>query len=457
MVAALRRTDLASDPGAPGPGARLARAIEGEVRFDAVRPRPLQHRRLDLSDRAAGVVLPQLGRRRPGRARDRARGRRAGDRARRRHLAGRPDRRRWPRDRLLASISTGCSSSIRRRARSWVEPGVVLDRLNRLLKPHGLFFPVDISTGSPRDDRRHGRQQHLRRALAALRHHGRQRARDRRAARRRRAGAGFGEVPGNLEGVAGSPRYLQLIQEMRALAAARGGRRSRPASRASSAGSAATTSTASGRPATTWRACWSARRARSPLPPDQAPTAAAAGAPGARASAISRASTRRWRRPRRSSRSAPRRSSWSIARSSSSARAIPAFRPLIERFVRGAPEALLLVEFAGDEPGRAAREASPASGELMGDLGLPGRGGRGDRAGRPGAHLGGAHGRAQHRDVDEGRRQAGLVHRGLRGAARGSRRLHGAPDRRSSPATAPAAPGTRTPRSAACTSARSSI
>src|SRR6202165_1904248 len=29
-----------------------------------------------------------------------------------------------------------------------VEPGIVLDQLNRQLKPHGLWFPVDISTAS---------------------------------------------------------------------------------------------------------------------------------------------------------------------------------------------------------------------------------------------------------------------------------------------------------------------
>ncbi|MEK7245139.1 MAG: FAD-binding oxidoreductase, partial [Pseudomonadota bacterium] len=28
-----------------------------------------------------------------------------------------------------------------------VEPGITLDRLNAFLKPHGLWFPVDISTG----------------------------------------------------------------------------------------------------------------------------------------------------------------------------------------------------------------------------------------------------------------------------------------------------------------------
>jgi FAD/FMN-containing dehydrogenase/Fe-S oxidoreductase len=34
------------------------------------------------------------------------------------------------------------------RGRAVVEPGVVLDELNRVLKPHGLWFPVDVSTAS---------------------------------------------------------------------------------------------------------------------------------------------------------------------------------------------------------------------------------------------------------------------------------------------------------------------
>ena len=32
--------------------------------------------------------------------------------------------------------------------RCLVEPGIVLDELNRQLKPHGLWFPVDVSTSS---------------------------------------------------------------------------------------------------------------------------------------------------------------------------------------------------------------------------------------------------------------------------------------------------------------------
>src|SRR6478752_1144827 len=53
------------------------------------------------------------------------------------------------------SLIVDCSKYLTRildldvkRARCSVEPGIVLDDLNRQLKPHGLWFPVDISTSS---------------------------------------------------------------------------------------------------------------------------------------------------------------------------------------------------------------------------------------------------------------------------------------------------------------------
>ena len=52
------------------------------------------------------------------------------------------------------------------------------------------------------------------------------------------------------------------------------------------------------------------------------------------------------------------------------ARAIAMYRPVVERFVRGAPEALLLVEFAGEDPGEPRRKLADLS-ALMGDLGTP--------------------------------------------------------------------------------------
>ncbi len=51
-------------------------------------------------------------------------------------------------------------------------------------------------------------------------------------------------------------------------------------------------------------------------------------------------------------------------------RDIPMFRPVVERFVQGEPAALLLTEFAGDDPAENLRRLK-ALGELMGDLGCP--------------------------------------------------------------------------------------
>ena len=74
--------------------------------------------------------------------------------------------------------------------------------------------------------------------------------------------------------------------------------------------------------------------------------------------------------------------------------------------------------------GREARRARRAHGRSR----SAGQRRRGPRLQVPEGDLGGPQGGTQHHDVDEGRREAGLVHRGLRGPARASRRVHRPPD-----------------------------
>ena len=102
-----------------------------------------------------------------------------------------------------------------RRAR--VEPGVVLDRLNRSLRQHKLFFPVDPSTASRATlggmtannscgsrSLRYGNMVHNVRGIDALLADG--------------TTAWFGEVPGNFDnGAAATERYRDLVRRMRAL------------------------------------------------------------------------------------------------------------------------------------------------------------------------------------------------------------------------------------------------
>jgi FAD/FMN-containing dehydrogenase/Fe-S oxidoreductase len=101
-----------------------------------------------------------------------------------------------------------------RRAR--VEPGVVLDRLNRQLRQHKLFFPVDPSTASRATiggmaannscgsrSLRYGNMVHNVRGIDALLADG--------------SRAWFGEVPGNFDETAMPERYRDLVRRMRAL------------------------------------------------------------------------------------------------------------------------------------------------------------------------------------------------------------------------------------------------
>jgi FAD/FMN-containing dehydrogenase/Fe-S oxidoreductase len=106
--------------------------------------------------------------------------------------------------------------SERRRVR--VQPGIVLDQLNALLKPHGLFFPIDPSTASRATiggmvgnnscgarSIRYGNTVHNVHAIDAIMANG--------------ACWHFGEVPADLAGLGGNPAYRQLVQRLRTIAA----------------------------------------------------------------------------------------------------------------------------------------------------------------------------------------------------------------------------------------------
>ena len=127
---------------------RLKAAQAGAVRFDAFTRGRYATDASHLSDHAARRGDAAHDRRSRSGDRDLPRGGRAGDAARRRYLAGRPDCQPQRGDRLLASFSIVLVSLDVGARRCVVEPGIVLDDLNRALKSSGLWFPVDVSTAS---------------------------------------------------------------------------------------------------------------------------------------------------------------------------------------------------------------------------------------------------------------------------------------------------------------------
>ena len=119
-----------------------------------------------------------------------------------------------------------------------------------------------------RHHRRHGRQQFLRRPLAALRHHARQRASSIDAVLADGTLGAFRPIGGNVCRRAADRRCARWRRTCWRSARARPTRSPRASPRCSAA-SAATISTRWCRARTTSisRTCWSARRARSPFPP----------------------------------------------------------------------------------------------------------------------------------------------------------------------------------------------
>ena len=99
-----------------------------------------------------------------------------------------------------------------------VQPGVVLDQLNAWLKPHGLWYPVDVSTSAQATiggmagnnscgsrSIRYGNMVHNVRAIDAVLPDG--------------AEFNFGDVPGELAGLNAPQGYVDLVKKIRAIAA----------------------------------------------------------------------------------------------------------------------------------------------------------------------------------------------------------------------------------------------
>ena len=289
--------------------------------------------------------------------------------------------------------------------RAKVQPGVVLDRLNAWLAPKGLFFPVDVSPSNRATiggmagnnscgarSIRYGNMVHNVRTIDAVLADG--------------SAMRFGEAPGNLAGVtdaAGDGRYLDLIRRMRALGAREAdeiARRFPPLLRR--VGGYNLDAVTPGAAADGRRRSAGPHRPGGGLAPVAPSGVAAATAGGHNMARLlvgsegtlgfftgielalqplpahrvlgvchfpafhdAMAATRHIVALDPTAVELVDRTLMDLARD------IAAFRPAVERFVRGNPDALLLVEFAGEDHGALLARLRQL-GERMADLGFPG-------------------------------------------------------------------------------------
>jgi FAD/FMN-containing dehydrogenase/Fe-S oxidoreductase len=254
-----------------------------------------------------------------------------------------------------------------RRAR--VEPGVVLDRLNRQLRQHKLFFPVDPSTASRATiggmtannscgsrSIRYGNMVHNVKGVDALLADGTR--------------AWFGEVPGNFADANGMPeRYRDLVRAMRALhrrEAEEIARRFPQVLRRVGGYNIDSIDEAGHNMARLLVGSEGTLAFFNEIELELQPI------PAHRVLGIchfpsfysAMASTRKIVELGPSAVELVDRTMIDLSRK------IPLFRAIVDRFVKGEPAALLLTEFAGDDPEDNLRRLK-ALGELMGDLGFP--------------------------------------------------------------------------------------
>ena len=251
-----------------------------------------------------------------------------------------------------------------------VQPGIVLDGLNAWLKPKGLFFPVDVSPANRATiggmagnnscgsrSIRYGNMVHNVHAISAILADG--------------SAVRFGEVTGNLAGFTGDEHYSDLVRRMRALGAREAdeiARRFPALLRRVGGYNIDTLATGGGHNMAhllvgsegTLGFFTEIELDLQPLPAHRV-----LGVCHFPAFHEAMSATQHIVALDPSAVELVDRTLIELARE------IAAFRPTVERFVRGTPDALLLVEFAGED--RAALLARLARlVELMADLGFPG-------------------------------------------------------------------------------------
>ena len=264
-----------------------------------------------------------------------------------------------------------------------VEPGIVLDGLNARLKPRGLFFPVDVSPANRATiggmagnnscgsrSIRYGNMVHNVHAISAILADG--------------SAVRFGEVTGNLAGIAGDEHYSDLVRRMRALGTREADEIARrfPALLRRVGGYNIDTLVpdAGGMTDGAARAVTGGHNMAHLLVGSEGTLGFFTGIeldlqpiPAHRVLGVCHFPTFH---------EAMSATQHIVALDPSAvelvdrtlielARHIDAFRPTVERFVRGAPDALLLVEFAGEDHGALLAQLAELV-ALMADLGFPG-------------------------------------------------------------------------------------
>ncbi len=279
-----------------------------------------------------------------------------------------------------------------------MQPGVVLDQLNAFLKPHGLWYPVDVSTSAQATlggmagnnscgsrSIRYGNMVHNVRAIDAVMANG--------------AEYRFGVAPGELSELAAPKDYVELVKKIRAIAA-------REAEEIEHRYPKLLRHVGGYNLHMIGASAFNQSRWRSTHPPLQGEGRGGDGVHRggggfnmAHLLVGSEGTLAYSRRLHLDLSPLPRHKTLGVCHFSSFyqsmeaprhivklepaavelvdrtmiglARANASFRATVERFIKGDPDAILLVEFAGDERDEQLRKLKQLT-ELMGDLGLPG-------------------------------------------------------------------------------------